>query len=99
MALLENYEFLDAKVLENIYDNKIDLTFDIIETKKLYVNKINILGNNITSEEFIRNQLLVDEGDPFNQLLHNKSINTLKSKGIFGSVESKVYDSEESSKN
>ena len=98
MALLENYEFLDAKVLENIYDNKIDLTFDIIETKKLYVNKINILGNNITSEEFIRNQLLVDEGDPFNQLLHNKSINTLKSKGIFGSVESKVYDSEETAK-
>ena len=98
VALLENYEFLDAKVLENIYDNKIDLTFDIIETKKLYVNKINILGNNITSEEFIRNQLLVDEGDPFNQLLHNKSINTLKSKGIFGSVESKVYDSEESAK-
>ena len=98
VALLENYEFLDAKVLENIYDNKIDLTFDIIETKKLYVNKINILGNNITSEEFIRNQLLVDEGDPFNQLLHNKSINTLKSKGIFGSVESKVYDSEETAK-
>ena len=98
VALLENYEFLDAKVLENIYDNKIDLTFDIIETKKLYVNKINILGNNITSEEFIRNQLLVDEGDPFNQLLHNKSINTLKSKGIFGSVKSKVYDSEETAK-
>ena len=98
VALLENYEFLDAKVLENIYDNKIDLTFDIIETKKLYVNKINILGNNITSEEFIRNQLLVDEGDPFNQLLHNKSINTLKSKGIFGSVESKVYDSENQQK-
>ncbi len=98
ISLLENYEFLDAKILENIYDNKIDLTFNIIETKKLYVNKINILGNNITSEEFIRNQLLVDEGDPFNQLLHNKSINTLKSKGIFGSVTSKVYESEENSK-
>ncbi len=98
ISLIENYEFINADVVEKIVDNKINLTFDIIETEKLYVNKINILGNNITAEEFIRNQLLVDEGDPFNQLLHNKSINNLKSKGIFGSVKSNIKDSDETDK-
>ena len=95
IALFENYEFIDANVTETINNDKIDFNFDILETKKVYVKKINILGNNITSEEFIRNQLIVDEGDPFNKILHNKSINLLKSKGIFGSVSSKVIDTNE----
>ena len=95
IALFENYEFIDANVTETINNDKIDFNFDILETKKVYVKKINILGNNITSEEFIRNQLIVDEGDPFNKILHNKSINILKSKGIFGSVSSKVIDTDE----
>ena len=95
IALFENYEFIDANVTETINNDKIDFNFDILETKKVYVKKINILGNNITSEEFIRNQLIVDEGDPFNKILHNKSINILKSKGIFGSVSSKVIDTNE----
>ncbi len=95
IALLENYEFIDANVTETVDDDKINFEFDIIETEKVYVKKINILGNNITSEEFIRNQLIVDEGDPFNKILHNKSINELKSKGIFGSVTSRIIDTDE----
>ncbi|MDC1112278.1 outer membrane protein assembly factor BamA [Candidatus Pelagibacter sp.] len=98
ISLIENYEFINANIVEKIDNNKINLTFDILETDKLYVNKINILGNNITAEEFIRNQLLVDEGDPFNELLHNKSINKLRSKGIFGSVKSNILDSDEVAK-
>ncbi len=95
IALYENYEFIDAKVTESIIgENKIDFNFKIIESKKFYVERINILGNNITQEEFIRNQLIVDEGDPFNNLLHNKSINKLKAAGIFSSVKSEVVDSE-----
>lgn len=90
IALTKNYEFLNAEVKEVIFENKIDFTFEIKETKKTYVNRINIYGNNITAEEFIRDNLLVDEGDPFNKLLHNKSINNLKSKGLFASVESNV---------
>ena len=60
---------LMLNVTETINDDKINFEFDIIETEKVYVKKINILGNNITSEEFIRNQLIVDEGDPFNNEL------------------------------
>ena len=75
IALFENYEFINANVIETIADDKVNFIFEIKESAKVFVNKINILGNNITAEEFIRNSLIVDEGDPFNKILHNKSIN------------------------
>ena len=96
IALYQNYEFIDAKVIEKINGNKINFTFEIEDTEKLYVNKINILGNNITSEKFIRDQLIVDEGDPFNKILHNKSINNLRSKNLFAKVKSNIIDTENS---
>ncbi len=93
IALLENYDFIDSVVSEEIVnENKLNLTFKIKESEKFYVERINIVGNHITYEEFIRNQLIVDEGDPFNKILHNKSINALKSKGIFGDVTYKMRD-------
>ena len=48
------------------------------------------MGNYNTIEEVIRNKLIVDEGDPYNNLLHNKSINEIKSLGIFKTVNSKI---------
>ena len=92
ISLQENYEFINADIIETVSGNKINFQFNVEETEKLYVNKINIFGNNITSEEFIRDNLYVDEGDPFNKILHNKSINNLKSKGIFKTVKSNIID-------
>ena len=96
IALYQNYEFIDAKVIEKIKGNKINFTFEIEDTEKLYVNKINILGNNFTSEKYIRNLLIVDEGDPFNKILHNKSMNMLRSKNLFKKVDFKIIDTENS---
>ncbi len=93
IALLENYDFIDATVDEEVVDDdKLNMTFNIQESEKFYVERINILGNHITQENFIRNQLIVDEGDPFNKILHNKSINALKGKGIFSKVTSNIKD-------
>ena len=96
IALIQNYEFIDAKVIEKIKGNKINFTFEIQDTEKLFVNKINILGNNFTSEKFIRNLLIVDEGDPFNKILHNKSMNKLRSKNLFKKVDFNLVDTENS---
>ena len=98
IALFQNYEFIDAKVIETVNDNKVDFTFNIEESAKIYVEKINLFGNNITSEEFIRDNLLVDEGDPFNKILHTKSINMLKSKGLFSKVNSEIVDTDDQGK-
>ncbi len=92
---LEQYQFINATVEENLLDNKLNLNFKIIETKKFYVKKINIFGNTVTSENVIRNQLEVDEGDPFNEILLNKSINNLKSLNFFKSVSKEILDDNE----
>ena len=85
------YDFINVDVSETIVDgSKIDFNFTVTDSDKFYVEKINIMGNYNTIEEVIRNKLIVDEGDPYNNLLHNKSINEIKSLGIFKTVNSKI---------
>jgi outer membrane protein insertion porin family len=98
IVLNEQFEFLKSTVKESLEDNLINLTFDIGESEKFYVGKINILGNNITREEVIRNNLLVDEGDAFNELLQTRTINNLKSLNFFRKVESEILDIENENK-
>ena len=87
------YDFIDATIeTEIVEDNKLDIKFVVKESEKFYVKKINVIGNNITEERVIRDMLEVDEGDPFNKLLHAKSINNLKARGIFQNVNSKIVD-------
>ena len=86
------YQFIKATVNENIVSDKINLTFKIQETEKFYVKKINIYGNSVTQENVIRNQLEIDEGDPFNEILVNKSLNNLKSLNFFKSVSQDIID-------
>ncbi len=93
VSLLREYDFISASINEEkIENNKINLTLEVSETEKFYIEEINILGNDITLENVIRDSLEVDEGDPFNELLHAKSINNLKARNIFGSVTSEVLD-------
>jgi len=83
ITLEEQYQFINASVLENLISNKINLIFEIKESDKYYVEKINIYGNTVTQENVIRNQLELDEGDPFNEILLNKSVNNIKSLNFF----------------
>ena len=98
IILDEEYKTLETEIDENIFNNKIDLIFSINEGKKFIVERINIYGNNITQENVIRNQLLIDEGDEFNSILASKSINNIQSLNIFKSVDSKIIDNEDDSK-
>ena len=92
IVLNEQFEFLKSTVNETIEDNLINLTFDIDESEKFYVEKINILGNNVTREEVIRNNLMVDEGDAFNELLQTRTLNNLRGLNFFSKVESEILD-------
>ena len=93
IAITKQYEFINASISEKIIDeNKINIDFAINETQKVYVNRINIQGNNITNETAIRNFLIVDEGDPLNEILNNKSINEIKASGLFSNVDYKILD-------
>ncbi len=92
IALDNQYEFIDANVEEKIDGNKINFIIDFVETKKVYVERINIYGNNITVEKVIRDQFIVDEGDAFNEILFNKTINNIKGLNYFKNVDSNITD-------
>ncbi len=95
ITTLEQYKFIKANVTENIEDNLINLKFTVEESEKIFVDRINITGNTITAENVIRNQLLLDEGDPFSEILVTKSINNIKSLNFFKKVGSKVIINED----
>ena len=63
---------------------------------KKFINITTILQkeNFFKIQNVIRNQFVVDEGDPFNEILVNKSINNIKSLGYFKSVEKEVINLE-----
>ena len=90
ITALEQYKFIKANVLEAVDKDTIDLEFNVEEGEKFYVNRINIFGNTVTAENVIRNQLMLDEGDPFSEILVTKSINNLKSLNFFKQVNSKT---------
>ena len=93
ITLLKQYEFISASINEQIVDNnRIDISLIIGETEKSYIERIDIIGNNITREAVIRNEFAVDEGDAFNELLLTKSVNNLKARNIFKTVGSKVIE-------
>ena len=95
VALRKEFVFVDTKYKEVIVEkNKINVNFYLDDLEKSYVDKINIFGNFITEEKVIRNSLIVDEGDPFNKILFDKSINSLKAKGIFKTVKSEIKHSQ-----
>ena len=95
ITINEQYESIKANINENIINDKININFKIEETEKFFIERINIFGNNITLESVIRNQLEIDEGDPFNQILYSKSLKNIKALNFFGSVEGEILDGNE----
>ena len=83
-------QFVNHSLLETLDDDGIVVKINIFEGKKFIIEKINIAGNTITNDSVIRGELLVDEGDPFSELLVNKSLNKIRGRNIFGKVEQKT---------
>ena len=99
ITLNEQFESVNVFVNETIIDDKLDLNFKINSSELFTVNRINIFGNNVTQESVIRNELLLDEGDPFNEILLTKSINNIKSLNFFRNVSAEIIDLDNNQKN
>ena len=92
ISISDQYESVASSVVEDIDNQMINLRFIIEESKKIFVEKINIFGNNVTRENVLRNQFVIDEGDPYNEILTNKTINNLKSLNFFKKVDSEIIE-------
>tara|TARA_B100000989_G_scaffold296390_1_gene279553 strand:- start:727 stop:2982 length:2256 start_codon:yes stop_codon:yes gene_type:complete len=94
IALQKEFLFVDARYdLKFLENSRINVEINFSDLENIYVEEINIFGNFITEEKVIRNTLIIDEGDAYNENLFNKSISNIKSTGIFKSVNTNIRKS------
>jgi outer membrane protein insertion porin family len=63
--------------------NKVDLTFNIDEGKQFFVRRIDFSGNTTTRDKVIRREILIDEGQVFNNQYWEMSVLRLNQLGYF----------------
>lgn len=83
------YAFVDINPTyrPNTETDTIDVTFNIAEGQRVYVERINVVGNTRTIDPVIRRELMLTEGDAFNRSLVERSRNNLRALGFFSEVE------------
>jgi outer membrane protein insertion porin family len=65
---------------------KINLVYTIDQGSRVYIERINIIGNTRTRDYVIRREFDVYEGDPYNHALINRAERRLKNLGYFKDV-------------
>ncbi|MBB4797856.1 outer membrane protein insertion porin family [Brevundimonas bullata] len=66
--------------------DQVDVTFNVKEGQRVYIDRINVVGNTRTLDSVIRRELMVGEGDAFNRSLVERSRNNLRALGFFKDV-------------
>ncbi|MFI5001650.1 MAG: outer membrane protein assembly factor BamA, partial [Reyranellales bacterium] len=83
------YAFVDVR--PNIRRDKdtstVDVTFDVQEGPRVYVDRINIQGNTRTLDRVIRREFRLAEGDAFNSAKVRRSRERLQNLGFFEKVD------------
>jgi outer membrane protein insertion porin family len=59
------------------------LTFNVAETPRVYVERIDVSGNTLTRDKVIRREFRLAEGDPFNSVRVKRSRDRIQSLGFF----------------
>ena len=79
------YAFINVepRLKRNFETNEVDVVFEVEESQKIYVERIEISGNTKTLDRVIRREFLVKEGDPFNTLKLRTSLRNLRNLGFF----------------
>lgn len=83
------YAFVDIrpKITRRKEERKIDITYEVNEGPKVYVEKINIEGNVRTLDRVIRREFRLVEGDAFNTAKLNRSRSRIRGLNFFSNVE------------
>jgi outer membrane protein insertion porin family len=82
------YSFVEAKpdVTRNQKTHTVDLTFTVDEGPRVYVERINIVGDVRTKDKVIRRELRLAEGDAFDAAAVRRSRQRLEDLGYFNTV-------------
>lgn len=79
------YAFADIqpKIEKNREKKTVDLTFEVKEGPRVYVERVDVVGNDRTRDEVIRRELNILEGDAYNSTKIKKAEKNLKDLGYF----------------
>lgn len=90
------YAFVDVRPrIDRDAENKVlNLTYDIQEGPKVYVERIDISGNVRTQDKVIRREFRVAEGDAFSTAKIRRTEQRLKNLGFFESVDIQAVPSD-----
>jgi len=90
-AGVKGYAFAEIhpRIKRNLDSRTIDVVFDIGEGPRVYIEKINIVGNTRTLDKVIRREFRLVEGDAFNRVLVDRSRTRIKALGYFKDVDVK----------
>jgi len=78
---------IEPALEKNVEAQTVELKLVITEGPKVFVNRINILGNDRTNDEVVRREFRFVEGDPKNQSKMKRTKQRLKALGYFRKVE------------
>ncbi|MES1157130.1 MAG: outer membrane protein assembly factor BamA [Alphaproteobacteria bacterium] len=65
---------------------KVNIRFEVNEGPRVFIERIDIVGNTRTVDDVIRREMRVGEGDAFNRVLLDRSKNRIRSLGFFHDV-------------
>jgi outer membrane protein insertion porin family len=88
-VIAQGHPFVDVRPTVNRNRDRlaIDVTYDIAEGQRLFVQRIDIRGNTRTQDKVIRRQFRIVEGDAFNNARYNRTQRALKETGYFKKVD------------
>jgi len=83
------YPFVDVRprVRKDAKKHIIDITFDVQEGARVYVERIDITGNVRTLDKVVRREMLLAEGDAFNAARIRRSKERIQNLGFFSKVD------------
>ena len=80
---------VEPKVDRNSTGNTVNITYQISEGDRAYVERIDIVGNTRTRDEVIRRELRLYEGDAFNRTLVERARRRLTALDFFSDIQFK----------
>ena len=83
------YAFVEVKPRadRNVAKHTVDLTFDVGEGPRVYVERIDIVGNTRTQDKVVRREFRLAEGDPYSAEAVRRSKTRLTDLGYFQNVD------------
>ncbi len=82
-----NFVTIEPRITRNDRDLQLNVEFALVRGERIFVERIDIEGNNTTLDRVVRNQFRVVEGDPFNPRAIRESAERIRALGFFSNAD------------